>query len=152
LSIKYMPLLCQMKQNYGEKRDIFHVYRQLAVARAEQISGNANVIAEVEQLVKLESFFANCVFLHVNLEPLSLLLQMREAGFAHQANGHNPASDAHIYTGISQLLCGFLRILGQDLRDGMSEFVFCGIGPLAESLNAFQLLAPQFVNIFVEWQ
>ena len=110
------------------------------------------MIAEVEQLVKLESFFADGVFLHVNLEPLSLLLQVRETGFSHQANGHNPAGDARIYSGIFQLLRGFLRVLRQDLRDGMGKFVFCGIDPLPKSLNAFQLLAPQFVNIFVEWQ
>src|SRR5207302_9357131 len=132
--------------------DVYDVYRRLAGPRAEQVSGNANVIAEVEQLVKLESFFANRILLHVNLEPLSLLLQMRESRFAHQANGHNPASDAHSYSGIFQLLRGFLRILGQDLRDGMRGFVFRRIDSLPESFNAFQLLAPQFVNIFVKCQ
>src|SRR5207245_9383794 len=109
-----------------------------AGARAAPVSGTGNVTAEVEQLVKLESVFVNRILLHVNLEPLSLLLPMRESRFAHQATGHNPASDAHSSSGIFQLLRGFLRILGQDLRDGMRVFVFRRIDSLPESFNAFQ--------------
>ena len=50
--------------------------RQFAGARAKQIAADANVVAEIEQLVQLETLVADRVFLHVNLQPLSVLLQM----------------------------------------------------------------------------
>src|SRR5437016_13710428 len=76
---------------------------------------------------------------------------MREAGLSHQANGHNSANGAHIYSWIFQLLRGFLRVRRQDLRDGMRESVFRRRDSLPESLNAFQLLAQQSVNLFVQY-
>ncbi len=92
-----VPLLRQRQQVFAEKRDLFDVDAEFAGARAKQISADADVVAEVEQLIELESFFADCIFLDVNLEALAALLQVSESGFAHQADGHNASSDADVH-------------------------------------------------------
>ena len=53
---------------------------------------------------------------------------------------------------ILQLLRSLVRILRQDLRNGVREFVLAAVRGLAQRLDLFQLLPPQFVNIFVECQ
>ena len=47
---------------------------------------HADVVADVEQFVKLEAVVSDRVFLYVDLQPLPLLLQMTESGLAHQPN------------------------------------------------------------------
>ena len=147
-----MPLLRQRQQVFGEKRDFFHVHRQFAGARAKQISADSDVVAEIEQLVQLESFFADRVFLDVDLQPLPVLLQVGEPGLAHQPDGHDAPGDAHVDARILQLLGSLLRVLRQNLRNGVSEFVLAGIDLLSQSFNLFQLLPPQFVDFLVECQ
>ena len=46
------------------------MHAEFAGAGAKQISADADVIAEVEQFVKLESLFADGIFLYVYLQPL----------------------------------------------------------------------------------
>ena len=77
---------------------------------------------------------------------------MGEAGFAHVPDGHNAPGKAHAHTRIFQLLGGFLRIVSQNLRNGVREFEFAGISLLPERFNLFQLFAPQFVDLLVECQ
>ena len=125
---------------------------EFAGAGAEQISADPNVVSEVEQPVKFESFFADRIFLHVDLQLLSALLQMREPGFAHQADGHDASGNAYVDSRILQFLGGFSRVLRQNCGDGVSERILGGIGLLPKRFNLLQLLAPQFVNVLVECQ
>ena len=57
-----MPLLGQRQQVFGEERELFDMDGELAGARAEEIALDADVVAEVEQLVELEAFFADGIF------------------------------------------------------------------------------------------
>ena len=125
---------------------------QLASPSAEKISAGADVVAEVEQLIEFKSLFADRVFLHINLEPLAVLLQMREPRLAHEANGHDPSSYADVRSRGFELFAGLVRIFGQNLRQGVGKIVFCGICLLAESLNLLEFLQPHFVDIVVECQ
>ena len=68
------------------------------------------------------------------------------------AIAQDATGNAHVESRILQLLGGFLRVLGQNLWNGMGEFVFARIDLLSQSFNLFQLLAPQFVDFFVECQ
>ena len=43
-------------------------------------------------------------------------------------------------------------MLGQDLRDGVGELVFVGIGPLAQRFNLLEFLPPKLINVLVECQ
>ena len=110
------------------------------------------MVAEIEQLVEFEAFFADRIFLDVNLQPLPALLQVCEPGLAHEPDGHDAPGDAHVDARILQLLGGFLRVLRENLRNGVGEVVLARIGLLAESFDLFQFLAPQFVDFLVECQ
>jgi len=79
---------------------------ELAGAGAHEVAGDAYVVAEVEEFVEGEGGLADVVFADVNLEPntwpqvrgLSFeehiaLLELREAGFALDADGHDAAGD-----------------------------------------------------------
>ncbi len=103
-----MPFFGEGKQVLRQERDFFDVHGEFAGAGAEEISADADVVAEVEQLVEFESLFADRVFLHVNLEACPSLLQVGESGLAHQANGHDAPGHAHIDARILQLLGGVL--------------------------------------------
>ena len=78
-----------------EERQRFDVHRQFAGAGAEEIAGDADVVAQVEELIERESLFAHRVEPHVDLEALSLLLQGSKPGFALRANGHNASRHSH---------------------------------------------------------
>ena len=57
------------------------------------MAADADVVAEVEQLVEGEGGLADVVFADVDLEALAALLELREAGFALDADGHDAAGD-----------------------------------------------------------
>ena len=125
---------------------------EFAGARAEQISADADVVAEVEQLVEFESLFADGIFLHVNLQLLAALLKVRESGLAHEADRHDASGDADVDARLLEFLGGLCGVLRQDLLGRMGELVLAAVRGLAERLNLFQLLAPQFVNLVVKCQ
>ncbi len=110
------------------------------------------MIAQIEKLVELETLVSDRVFLNVDLQLLSALLQMREAGLAHEADSHDAPGDAHVDPRIFQLLGSLAVILGTNVGNRVRELVFRGIRPLAQSFNLFQLFAPQFVDFLVESQ
>ncbi len=84
-----MPLLRQRQQVFREKRDLLHVHGEFSGARAKQISADSDVVAQVEQFVQLESLVADGIFLDVDLQPLSILLQVCEPGLTHQPDRHD---------------------------------------------------------------
>ena len=91
-----VPFFGQRQEVFAEESDLFHVDGEFAGAGAEQVSADADVVAEVEQFVEFESLVADCIFLDVNLQLLAALLQVSESGFAHEANGHDASGDAHV--------------------------------------------------------
>jgi len=66
---------------------------ELAGAGAHEVAADADVVAEVEELVEREEVFADVVFADVDLEALAVLLEGGEAGFALDADGHDAAGD-----------------------------------------------------------
>src|SRR5258707_235206 len=125
---------------------------ELPRARAKQISANSNMIAQVEQLPKLVARIADRIFLDVDLQPLSVLLQVREPGLAHQPDRHDASRNPHRHPRRFQFLSSLPPVLSQNLRHGVAEVVLPRISRMPESLNLLQLLAPDFINIFVECQ
>ena len=147
-----MPFFRQRQQVLGEESDFFNVDGKFAGTSAKQISAHADVVAEVQQFVELESLLSDRIFLDVNLQSLAPLLQMREPGLAHETDRHEASGDANIDARTLQLLGGLLGVVRDNLGDRVGEVVFRRIGLLAESLDLFQLFAPQFVNFLVECQ
>ena len=69
---------------------------ELAGAGAEEVAADADVIAEVEELVEGEGVLADVVFADVDLEALAALLELREAGLALNADGHDASGDRDV--------------------------------------------------------
>ena len=111
-----VPLLGQRQQVFAEERDLLYVDGEFAGAGAKQISADADVVAEVEQLVELETRVADGVFLDVNLQALAVLLQVREAGLAHEADRHDASGNAHVDARLFQFFAGLLGVVRQNLR------------------------------------
>jgi hypothetical protein len=61
----------------------------------KEVAADADVVAEVEELVERECLLADGVEADVDLEALAALLQGGEAGLALGANGHDAAGDGH---------------------------------------------------------
>ena len=122
--------------------------RQLAGAGAEEIAAHANVVAQVKQLVKGKTFFADEVQLHVDLQPLAALLEMRKAGLALQANRDDAPGDFYRNTRIFQLLGCLLAVFSQNLRDGVGKGELVRIGLLAQGFNLGKFLPSQVVDFF----
>src|SRR5579864_4372117 len=91
-----MPFFGQGKKIFRKESDVLDVDRQLAGPGAKQISADTDVVAQVEQLIELESLFAHGIFLYVNLQALAILLQVGKSRFAHQADGHDSSRYANV--------------------------------------------------------
>jgi hypothetical protein len=78
-----VPLLGQRQQVFCEECQFFSVNAEFASTGAKQVSADANVVAQVEEFPEFKAPFANSVLLDIELESLSILLQMREPGLAH---------------------------------------------------------------------
>ena len=99
------------------KVSLLDVDGQLSGASAKQISADPDVIAEIEQLVEVEALVADGVFLDVDLQLLPALLQVRESGLAHEADGHDAPRDANVHPRLLELLGSLGGVLGQDLLE-----------------------------------
>src|SRR5262249_50376889 len=102
-----MPLLWQPQKIFGQEGKLFDMNGQLTRTRAEEISANANVVSQIEQLIESKSFFADEIELHVDLQPLTALLQMREAGLALQPQRDDAPGDPDIHMRLSHVLSCF---------------------------------------------
>ncbi len=136
-------LLRQREHGLGEEGDGVNVHRELAGAGAEEIAGDADVVAEVEQLVKLKGLLAYCVEPHIDLEPLAALLELREAGLALGADGHDASGDGDIDALGLELLGGPAVELRAQRGDLMRGAVMIGIGGVTQRGDLLQLLLPQ---------
>jgi hypothetical protein len=132
---------------------------QLAGAGAEQEAARADVVAQVQQLVQREQVFANIVLAHIELHALARLLQLRKAGLALDADGHNAPGDGDLdLLARCQLrleLLGRHRVVrGAQFGNGVGDSVMVGIGGrgvtqpslLAQRGDLAQLLAALVVK------
>ncbi len=103
---------------------------ELAGAGAEEMAADADVVAEVEELVEREGVFADVVLADVDLEALAALLELREAGFALDADGHDASGDGDV----DGRGCGFELFGGEgvvggaQLGDSVGGGVAVGVG------------------------
>jgi hypothetical protein len=92
-----VPLLRHGEQRLRQVLQVLHMHAQLARARAEQVAFHADDVAHVDQLVDGEIALGDGVLLHVDLQPLAILRQVREPGLAHAAQGLHSSGDAHAH-------------------------------------------------------
>ncbi len=80
----------------ARKVELFDVDGELAGAGAEEVAADADVVAEVEELVEGEGVLADVVLADVDLQALAALLELGEAGLALDADGHDASGDADV--------------------------------------------------------
>ena len=133
---------------------------ELAGACAEEVPAHADVVAQIEKFVESESLFADIVLANVDLEALAALLELREASFALNADGHDATGDGD-FDGMRrglELLGGKGAVGDAELRNGVGGGVVIGIGGfgvtkavgLAESSDLLEFVAALLVEIFFE--
>ena len=98
----------------------------------------------------MKTLFADKIELHVDLEPLARLLQMRESCLPLSTYRHKSTRNAHIDAIGVQLLAGEVGILGNNFRNGMRELKFPRIALLSQRLDLLQLLATELILTFFE--
>ncbi len=144
----------------GVVADFGYVDGELAGAGAEEMAADADVVAEVEELVEGEGVFADVVLADVDLEALAALLELREAGLALDADGHDAAGDRDL-DGMGrgfELFGGEAVVGGAQLGDGVGGRVAVGVGRfgvaetfgLTEGGDLLELVAALLVEIFFE--
>ena len=136
-------LLRQREHGLGEKGDGLDVHGQLAGARAEEIAGDADVVAEVEQLVKLKCLLADGIEPNVDLQPLAALLQLRKAGLALSTDGHDASGDGYLGAFGLKLLAGRSVIERAQYGDVVGGAVVIGVSGMTQGCDLLQLLLPQ---------
>ena len=94
-----VPLFGHGEQRLREELELLGVDAQFARAGAEQVALHADDVADIEHLEKLEIALADGVFLDVKLQALAILLEVREAGLAHVADGHQASGNADAHFG-----------------------------------------------------
>src|SRR6202140_5284510 len=88
---------------------------------------------------KLEAFFSYYIFLHIDLDTAAGALKMGEPGLAHQANGNDASSDAHVATIGLQFAGGRLGICVNKLGRSMGPAKFARKWIKAKALNLLEL-------------
>ena len=89
----------QREHGLGEEGESLNVDCELSSPGAEEIAGDADVVAEVEEFVEREGLFADGVLADIDLQPLAALLEGGKAGFALGANGHDASGDSDGWRG-----------------------------------------------------
>ena len=95
--------------------------RELAGAGAHEVAAHADVVAEIEEFVEREDVLADVVLADVDLQALAALLQVREAGLALQADGHDAAGDGELGVFGFERLAGDGRGVGVVAREEVGD-------------------------------
>jgi hypothetical protein len=135
-----MKLLRHREKILGEEGEVLDVDAEFAGAGAEEISFDSDVVADVEEFVELPEFVPDGILFDVDLEFLASLLKMREARFAHQADGDEASGNGY---GGALGLKVFARAggeLGENLRHLVAATKVMRVGRLTKSFDLLQLL------------
>jgi hypothetical protein len=114
-----MEFLRHRQHGFREERQPLHANRQFARMRPEKVAGDADVVAQIQQLVKRKSLLAHGVQPHINLQAHAVLLQRRKPRLTLCANRHNASGHSHGHPSGFKVLSRSLTPLGAHGRQGM---------------------------------
>ena len=101
-------------------------------------------IADIEGLKQGVGVIAELIFTRVNLQPAAPVLNMKERGFAHAAQRHNPAGDDDIGRIGMQLFVVRCSGRGEHLRHRVRRLEIIGIHDLSAISELGELLLADF--------
>jgi len=148
--LQAVPFLRHREQRLGEKLDLLHVHAELPGAGTEQVAIHAHDVAVIEHLEKLKAALTHGVLLDVNLQPLAVLLQVRESRLAHEPLRHHPAGHANAGRALRrpQFFGAFRSGFRQDLGNRVCEIEAPAVRLVTKRFDfagAAQTLSQQFV-------
>ncbi len=133
---------------------------EFAGTGAHEEAADTDVVAQVEELVEVEERLADVILADVDLEPLPVLLDLREAGLALNPDGHDAACDGGFKVHLLKLFGGEFSPQGAQLRNAGGEAEVVGIASLCRAERGAertgdrgdlgQLLAAKLVEILFE--
>jgi len=91
--LQAMPLLGERPKCLRKQADVRGLDRELAGPGPERTPGDADHVAQVEQLVDLEAVVAKAVAAGVDLEPAGLVLKLEKARLPEVAQCDDPSAD-----------------------------------------------------------
>ena len=101
------------------------------------------MVAQVEQFIERKALVADGVLADIDLQPLAVLLQGREARLALGADGHEAPGHGHRHAAGFQGFGLRLAPLGAHLRNGVRGRELVGISGLAQLCNFFKFCLAQ---------
>ncbi len=134
-----VPFFRQRQQRLGEELQVLRVHGELAGLGAEQIALDADQVAQVEELVKLEVAFADGVQSHVDLQALATSGQVGKTCLAVRANGHDTARNAHRDLARGEFFGRERGVFPQNLGDRVRNVVLARVGLKAQVDNRLEL-------------
>src|SRR5205807_4794602 len=96
---KAMPFLRQRQQSFRKEEDLLDPDGQFIGLGPKQAPAHADRITQVQQMKQLKPFFADNIFLYVDLDAPSSTLQVRKARLTHKPGRYNSAGHSHFPIG-----------------------------------------------------
>jgi hypothetical protein len=111
------------------------------------VPGNADKIANIQQLKKLIGVFTDNVLPDVNLQAGAIARDMGESCFSVRPKGHDPSRGGHMHRAGFQLLYRTLTVRVKDFARRLSPGEFMGIPGVAQGFDVAQISATLLILI-----
>ena len=125
---KSVPFFRQRQQRFAQKFQSFHPHGQLIGLGPEQVTRNADDVAQIEQLEQLERLLTDDVELYVDLQASPTACQMRKCCFSVRPQRDDPPRHAHFDSLLGQLLTRSLTKLLHRLLGCVRPIELMGVG------------------------
>ena len=93
-----VPFFGERQEGFAEELEVFDPDGQLVGLGAKQVAGDANNVAEIEKLKKLERFLADNIEFYVELQPGAIAQQVSERRLAVGPQRHDAAGGAQFHS------------------------------------------------------
>jgi len=123
---------------------------ELAGAGTEEVAGDSDVVAEVEEFIELEGLVADSVFANVDLEADAVLLELRESRLALGADSHDASGDGDVDALGFELLGRSVVAGAAEVGDRVRRAEGIGIGGLAEGLDLLEFCLAESEEVSLE--
>src|SRR5580658_2597223 len=145
-----VPFFRKRQKGLVEELELFHPNGQLVGLRPKQVARDANNVAEIQKLKKLERFLADNVEFYVELQPGAIAQEVSERRFTVGTQRHDAARRAQFHSLSREFLGVAIPVLFQHLTGCKRPGKLVGVRRMAQRLDFLQffLALTKLVNRF----